>query len=383
MPPSDLISVRNFRDKFAGLVRSQKDRGLLSAQSEWPEEVQQEVASRCQIADDLSFSNAAFVNPTLFHMLRQHREFNDETEREWLQKKRDLAVEQDLQRQEKLDEIQNAYAAAIENQQEQHAEELDEEGLAPVSDTPARNGQRGRQDKAVTGTTNGHKDDAPLDTNMLLSVEAPEGEGEIDSHSMEVDSGTLEDALARLASDSTGAGAGSTFDGQGVYTSLNGVDTFQNTDVGPESGVEPLSNGVLSGDSEMPALAENGKAGAGESDDGLSIDGLSDDLSSDEDDNYSPSGNKAASSAAKASARQPADVAIRTPQSALPQGITHEMLRKALANSGFVRSTEAEEDPKRVVKQRTRVVEPAGVSELESKFRTVKTSLDESTLASL
>ncbi|KAJ1905981.1 hypothetical protein LPJ71_004398, partial [Coemansia sp. S17] len=91
MPPSDLISVRNFRDKFAGLVRSQKDRGLLSAQSEWPEEVQQEVASRCQIADDLSFSNAAFVNPTLFHMLRQHREFNDETEREWLQKKRDLA----------------------------------------------------------------------------------------------------------------------------------------------------------------------------------------------------------------------------------------------------------------------------------------------------
>ncbi|KAJ2462418.1 hypothetical protein GGI03_004482 [Coemansia sp. RSA 2337] len=383
MPPSDLISVRNFRDKFAGLVRSQKDRGLLSAQSEWPEEVQQEVASRCQIADDLSFSNAAFVNPTLFHMLRQHREFNDETEREWLQKKRDLAVEQDLQRQEKLDEIQNAYAAAIETQQEQHAEELDEEGLAPVSDTPARNGQRGRQDKAVTGTTNGHKDDAPLDTNMLLSVEAPEGEGEIDSHSMEVDSGTLEDALARLASDSTGAGAGSTFDGQGVYTSLNGVDTFQNTDVGPESGVEPLSNGVLSGDSEMPALAENGKAGAGESDDGLSIDGLSDDLSSDEDDNYSPSGNKAASSAAKASARQPADVAIRTPQSALPQGITHEMLRKALANSGFVRSTEAEEDPKRVVKQRTRVVEPAGVSELESKFRTVKTSLDESTLASL
>ncbi|KAJ2866225.1 hypothetical protein GGH94_001680 [Coemansia aciculifera] len=341
MPPSDLISVRNFRDKFAGLVRSQKDRGLLSAQSEWPEEVQQEVASRCQIADDLSFSNAAFVNPTLFHMLRQHREFNDETEREWLQKKRDLAVEQDQQRQEKLDEIQNAYTALLENQQEQQAEEVDEEGPAPVLDTPARNGQRGRQDNAGAAAASGDKDDAPLDTNMLLSVEVPEGDTEID------------------------------------------MDAFQNTAVGPGSGDEPLSNGILSGDSEMPAQAENGKASAGESDDGLSIDGLSDDLSSDEDDNYSPSGSKITSNAAKAPARQPADVAIRTPQSALPQGITHEMLRKALANSGFVRSTEAEEDPKRVVKQRTRVVEPAGVSELESKFRTVKTSLDESTLASL
>ncbi|KAJ2628875.1 hypothetical protein GGF44_004389, partial [Coemansia sp. RSA 1694] len=126
MPPSDLISVRNFRDKFAGLVRSQRDRGLLSAQSEWPEEVQQEVASRCQIADDLSFSNAAFVNPTLFHMLRQHREFNDETEREWLQKKRDLAVEQDRLRKDKLDEIQNSYAASMDNQQP-GAPEVDEE----------------------------------------------------------------------------------------------------------------------------------------------------------------------------------------------------------------------------------------------------------------
>ncbi|KAJ2828391.1 hypothetical protein GGI24_002403 [Coemansia furcata] len=146
MPPSDLINVRNFRDKFSGLVRSQKDRGLLNAQSEWAEEIQQEVASRCQIVDDLSFSNAAFVNPTLFHMLRQHREFNDETEREWLQRKRDLAIEQDLQRQEKLDEIQNAYAASMENQQEQLAQDkfrtvktsLDESTLASLREANRR-----------------------------------------------------------------------------------------------------------------------------------------------------------------------------------------------------------------------------------------------------
>ncbi|KAJ2821928.1 hypothetical protein FBU31_004747 [Coemansia sp. 'formosensis'] len=381
MPPSDLINVRNFRDKFSGLVRSQKDRGLLNAQSEWAEEIQQEVASRCQIVDDLSFSNAAFVNPTLFHMLRQHREFNDETEREWLQRKRDLAIEQDLQRQEKLDEIQNAYAASMEHQQEQLAQELDEEDLVPVPESPARNGQSGRQIKANTATTNDDREDTPHDADMPLSVGVSEGNAGLDSQTMEVDSGTIEDALARLASDN--ARAGPTFGDQRLYDPLNGVDAFQNTEVGHESNDEPLSNSILSGDSGMPEQAGSGKLSAGESDDGLSIDGLSENLTSDDDDNYTPSGSKAARNAAKSSSKEPADVAIRTPQSDLPQGITHEMLRKALANSGFVRSTEAEEDPKRVVKQRARVVEPPGVSELESKFRTVKTSLDESTLASL
>ncbi|KAJ2493881.1 hypothetical protein IWW37_000267 [Coemansia sp. RSA 2050] len=375
MPPSDLINVRSFRDKFAGLVRSQKDRGLLSAQSEWPEEVQQEVASRCQIADDLSFSNAAFVNPTLFHMLRQHREFNDETEREWLQKKRDLAAEQDLQRQEKLDEIQNAYAASMENQLEQQAQEPDDGGSAPVLEVPARNSPRSRQAKTRAAVRNGDRDDAPMGPDRLHSVEVSEDDV------MDVDTGTLEDALARLTSDKDGAAL--TFAAPELYTALSGEDAFKSTEATPESQDEPLGSGILSGDSGLPAPAENGRASAGESDDGLSIDGLSDDLSSDAEDNYTPSGNRVANKAARKSTKEPADVAIRTPQSALPQGITHEMLRKALANSGFVRSTEAEEDPKRVVKQRTRAVEPAGVSELESKFRTVKTSLDESTLASL
>ncbi|KAJ2689144.1 hypothetical protein IWW39_001698 [Coemansia spiralis] len=375
MPPSDLINVRSFRDKFAGLVRSQKDRGLLSAQSEWPEDVQQEVASRCQIADDLSFSNAAFVNPTLFHMLRQHREFNDETEREWLQKKRDLAAEQDLQRQEKLDEIQNAYAASMENQPEQQAHEPDDSGSAPVLEASSRNSPMDRQAETRIAVINGDNEDIAVGTGALHGVGGAEG------NAMEVDTGTLEDALARLTSDKDGAAL--TFADQELYAPMNGESAFQDTGATPGSRDEPLSSGILSSDSGLLAPAENGKAGAGESEDGLSIDGLSDNLSSDEDDSYTPSGGRAASNAAKRSAKEPADVAIRTPQSALPQGITHEMLRKALANSGFVRSTEAEEDPKRVVKQRTRVVEPAGVSELESKFRTVKTSLDESTLASL
>ncbi|KAJ2507124.1 hypothetical protein IWW47_001259 [Coemansia sp. RSA 2052] len=383
MPPSDLISVRNFRDKFAGLVRSQRDRGLLSAQSEWPEEVQQEVASRCQIADDLSFSNAAFVNPTLFHMLRQHREFNDETEREWLQKKRDLAVEQDRLRKDKLDEIQNSYAASMDNQQP-GAPEVDEEGLASASEPSARSNRKGRQAKAGASTANANKGGALLEEDMLPSVSAAEGDGELDSQDMEVDSGTVEDALARLASDSGGAAA-STFAGQELYSHQNGASTFQSVEVVLETGGAPESSRVLPVDSEEPAQTANGKDKASDSDEGLSVDGLSEGLSfSDEDDNYSPGASKpAAAPSTRASARKPADVAIRTPQSALPQGITHEMLKKALANSGFVRSTEAEEDPKRVVKQRPRVVEPAGVSELESKFRTVKTSLDESTLASL
>ncbi|KAJ2356895.1 hypothetical protein H4S01_006607, partial [Coemansia sp. RSA 2610] len=77
------------------------------------------------------------------------------------------------------------------------------------------------------------------------------------------------------------------------------------------------------------------------------------------------------------------DVTLITPHSELPKGITAEMLRKAIASSGYARSTEAAEPVRRVVRPRARVEEPAGVSELESKFRTVRKLLDESTLASL
>ncbi|KAJ2745979.1 hypothetical protein GGI20_001743 [Coemansia sp. BCRC 34301] len=383
MPPSDLISVRSFRDKFAGLVRSQKDRGLLSAQSEWPEEVQNEVASRCQIADDLSFSNAAFVNPTLFHMLRQHREFNDETEREWLQKKRDLAVEQDRLRKDKLDEIQNAYAASMERQQPGVSE--NNGTSASALDSFARSKHNGRQVEVRAATaTRSSKDGVMVGEDMLLSVDAATGDAELGNQTMDVDSGTVEDALARLASDTSGAGA-STFDDQELYSPLNGASALRSDEAGLLPSSAPEGNVVLPDDSEGRVKTTSGKDMASESDEDLSVDGLSEDQSSsEEDDTYSPRASRTTTAiTTRASTRKSVDVAIRTPQSALPQGITHEMLKKALANSGFVRSTEAEEDPKRVVKQRPRVVEPAGVSELESKFRTVKTSLDESTLASL
>ncbi|KAJ2484393.1 hypothetical protein EV174_002474 [Coemansia sp. RSA 2320] len=379
MPPSDLINVRNFRDKYAGLVRSQKDRGLLNAQAEWPEEVQQEVAARCQIADDLSFSNAAFVNPTLFHMLRQHREFNDETEREWLQRKRDVAAEQERHRKEKLDEIQNAYATSIENQQKQQVQNLDENGHALASENFASTDQDEQHDEVeaiVAGDSAG--DDEPLDANMLLRVDVAGNDAELGDQTMDVDRDTVEDALARLANDNSR-----------TVSAFNAQEVFS-------PAIEGGTNGFL-GDTHVEASAhteptqgENGnaKASASDSDDddevGSSFDDRSDVISSSEDDRGKlPEKGKALATPIGFSTRKPVEVAIRTPQSDLPEGITHEMLRKAMASSGFVRSTEITEDPKREVKQRIRVVEPTGVSELESKFRTVKRLLDESTLASL
>ncbi|KAJ2522119.1 hypothetical protein GGI11_001814 [Coemansia sp. RSA 2049] len=89
------------------------------------------------------------------------------------------------------------------------------------------------------------------------------------------------------------------------------------------------------------------------------------------------------SSAFKSRTKKPEEITLFTPVSELPKGITEEMLKQAIASSGFARSTDVEEETKRVVKQRTRVEEPAGVSELENKFRKVKDLLDESTLASL
>ncbi|KAJ2761904.1 hypothetical protein IWQ57_005925 [Coemansia nantahalensis] len=74
---------------------------------------------------------------------------------------------------------------------------------------------------------------------------------------------------------------------------------------------------------------------------------------------------------------------LHTPLSELPQGITEDMLKAAIAQSGFVRSDSIEETLERVAKQRVRVEEPTQVSELEGRFRTVKSHLDESTLAAL
>ncbi|KAJ2846937.1 hypothetical protein GGI22_006116, partial [Coemansia erecta] len=178
MAPSELINVREFRDKYAGLVRSQRDHGLFNAQSEWSEEVKNEVAERCCIDDDLCFSNTAFVNPTLFHMLRQHREFNEATERELLQKKREEAAELERRRQDSATE--------------QHGLVSSSDGFSHSNDTRAEASQAGFE-----GT---------IDRSMLLSVDVSSGDGELGSHTMDVDATTVEDALARLASGTSATG---------------------------------------------------------------------------------------------------------------------------------------------------------------------------------
>ncbi|KAJ2449645.1 hypothetical protein EV183_004787 [Coemansia sp. RSA 2336] len=316
--PSELINVRSFRDKYSSLVRNQKECDLFNAQSEWPSEEKAAVASRCQISDDMSFSNAAFVNPTLFHMLRQHREFNEATERELLQQKHEYAAEQEQMR------VQRQRALLEASQVSTNGYKEDASG----------------HDTSAAGVGEGD--------HSLLSMETDQSHSQLPDQSMDVDMNTVEDALARLATESA-------------------------------------------------RLENNGKA-----DDSVaaSVKSRDDDDDDDDDDEMSGQSEDDSSSHGSEHVDSPQqieppklppvkpiqnyeDINIVTPQSELPQGITPEMLKKAIAASGFARSTTVEEPVRRVVKPRVRVEEPAEVSELEAQFRSVKNLLDESTLASL
>ncbi|KAJ2632931.1 hypothetical protein H4R22_000880 [Coemansia sp. RSA 1290] len=309
--PSELINVRSFRDKYSSLVRNQKECDLFNAQNEWSPEEKTAVASRCQISDDMSFSNAAFVNPTLFHMLRQHREFNEATERELLQQKHEHAAEQEqmrVQRQRALLEASQA----------------------------SSNGYRGDvsgHDTSTAGVAGGD--------HSLLSMETGQSHSQLPDQSMDVDMNTVEDALARLATESARLeNNGKADDSVEVSVKSNDGD-----EMSEESEDDSSSNGSEHMDSPQPM--EPPKLPP-----------------------VKPIQNYE-------------DINIVTPQSELPQGITPEMLKKAIAASGFARSTTVEEPVRRVVKPRVRVEEPAEVSELEAQFRSVKNLLDESTLASL
>ncbi|KAJ2787483.1 hypothetical protein GGI15_000670 [Coemansia interrupta] len=344
MPPSDLINVRNFRDKFAGLVRGQKERGVFNAQSEWSSELYDEVASRCQIADELSFSNATFVNPTLFHMLRQHREFNEATERELLKKKRDVADELERKRQQKMAEDQEETPNGVDASSEQ-----------------------------INGDKGGGQE------SMLLAVDSTDaGQIELGEQAMEVDKSTVDDALARLVGNTLQAPGENSVPAVNIATNSNSNGT-RTTDLAAVS-----SAGHENDDSEdeRASVGDNSKGGDHGSDE-ESVDVDTSDDEKEPNTTVSQYKLKSASVAVTPLARRFDEITLRTPQSELPEGITFEMLRKAVAESGYARSTDVELEPKQPPKQRVRVEEPAGVSELENKFRNVKNLLDESTLASL
>ncbi|KAI8322039.1 hypothetical protein GQ54DRAFT_297642 [Martensiomyces pterosporus] len=343
MPPSDLISVRSFRDKFAGLVRSQKDHTIFNAQSEWPKEMQEEVASRCKIADDLSFSNAAFVNPTLFHMLRQHREFNEATERELLQKKKQVAMELEKRRREKLAGGMPGADAQSQDQQAEHAEATGVDANANIGSTNVADGEYG-------------------DSSTLLAIDADgHGSAELGPPAADVDKNTVEDALARLASGTS-----------------SGIGQAENAVNGGGSAVDSNDD---SDDSDGEEEAEGNTDNHGRGDGGSETQSLFGD--SDVDGWRYKASMRLSATPQRPAARNHEEVTLQTPVSELPRGITQEMLKKAIANSGFARSTDIPKDTKREAKMRARAAEPAGVSELENKFRNVKKLLDESTLASL
>ncbi|KAI7829134.1 snRNA-activating protein of 50kDa MW C terminal-domain-containing protein [Kickxella alabastrina] len=348
MPPSDLINVRNFRDKFAGFVRSQKDRGVFSAQSEWSPEIQSEVASRCQIADDLSFSNTAFVNPTLFHMLRQHREFNEATERELLQKKRHVAAE--LERKRHTRNWSTPSATSQQQRQREH-------------------GLEGMPDFNTAAAAEEANDGNQLaESSMLLAVDIGGCEAELGAQTMDIDSTTH-------IPESVDAHEQASFE-------MN-EDTASNpTKCNEANGSISVSTDdeVINTDGEDDNNDDNG------SDDGSSSASDVSEIEASSDDEalaYGAPRNVSAQPIMTPLIRSFEDVTLLAPQSELPEGITQEMLKRAIANSGFARSTDIEAEPKQPPKQRVRIEEPAGVSELENKFRSVKKSLDESTLASL
>ncbi|KAJ2157412.1 hypothetical protein GGF46_004536 [Coemansia sp. RSA 552] len=379
MPPSELISVRAFRDKYAGLVRGQKDCGLLNGQAEWSPETREAVANRCKIADDMSFSNAAFVNPTLFHMLRQHREFNEATERELLQQKRDNAAEMERQRQEREDELMHVeYSAA--GTHSSNANGVD--GLAASANGGGPYGEYEYAADAAqpAASANG---DVPADTggfsngSMLLAVDATANGTEVVTQSMDVDVSTVEDALARLTSRSK------------EDMRSNGGGPEEPTDSLEGDKVEAQADGKTDGQADGQAdEQENGRAdaaaGSDSGDNEYSEDELSDDAYSEYDDEeQTPVQPLRTVPAQNRSTTDPENVTLLTPQTELPVGITEDMLKQAIASSGYARSTDIVVDTRKVARRRVRAEEPAGVSELEGQFRTVRDLLDESTLASL
>ncbi|KAJ2850957.1 hypothetical protein IWW36_001481 [Coemansia brasiliensis] len=336
--PSELINVRSFRDKYSSLVRNQKECDLFNAQSEWSPEDKAAVANRCQISDDMSFSNAAFVNPTLFHMLRQHREFNEATERELLQQKHEHAAEQEQMRIQR----QRALLAA--------SQSISSHGYRAVNGGIGPNGQ----DASVSGYGAGGAAGTIEGGHSFLSMETDQTHSQLPDQPMDVDMSTVEDALARLATESA------RLDNSGEA-------------------------GGNSAEASVRSKADEDEDMSGQSDEDDEVDsnsnGNSNSSSSEHVDSPQPLEPKKLSPAKPIQNYE--DINIVTPQSELPQGITTEMLKKAIAASGFARSTTVEEPVRRVVKPRVRVEEPAEVSELETQFRSVKKLLDESTLASL
>ncbi|KAJ2093041.1 hypothetical protein IW138_000755 [Coemansia sp. RSA 986] len=405
MAPSELIDVREFRDKYASLVRSQKDHGLFNAQSEWSKEAKDEVANRCRIDDDLCFSNTAFVNPTLFHMLRQHREFNEATERELLQKKREEAAELEKRRRTKT---------AVE-----HGPISSSEGFLQNNGTAAESTQIGFEGVVDSGGYGDSTGERAVDSSMLLSVDV-DGDGvgnELDSQAMNIDATTVEDALARLANGSStivNAVSDKVEQGEKIRSDTgnansngaqaqeehqkdesfnkNGSQVAGDEDKKEKDGVHIPANkssGSKRRDqNNIRATDKTYSDGSGSnSDDSAMSDSSLDgeDGNADNNSSFSASNSQPApvTFVSKSRARKPEEITLFTPVSELPTGITQEMLRQAIANSGFARSTDVAAETKHVVKQRTRIEEPAGVSELECKFRKVKDLLDESTLASL
>ncbi|KAJ1801179.1 hypothetical protein LPJ59_000503 [Coemansia sp. RSA 2399] len=319
-------------------------------------------------------------------MLRQHREFNEATERELLQKKREEAAELERRRQNSATE--------------QHDLVSPSDNLLDSDDTRAEVSQTG-----VEGA---------VDRSMLLSVDVSSGDGELGAQTMDVDATTVEDALARLASGTSAIGdvisgqAGQSEDSRGNAgeANPNSAQTEEEHRTGEfveKNGNQPTrvepEEGEEEKDSRAAAIKSNGSKKHDHNDDetydsgsefdseGSAISGSPfDDDDADYNSNTSASKGQLVSdmyALKKSRPRKPEEITLFTPASELPRGITQDMLKQAIANSGFARSSDVAEETKRVVKQRTRIEEPAGVSELECKFRKVKDMLDESTLASL
>ncbi|KAJ1734607.1 hypothetical protein LPJ61_000989 [Coemansia biformis] len=409
MPPSELISVRAFRDKYAGLVRNQRECGLFSTQAGWSEEAQAEVAHRCQIVDDLSFSNAAFVNPTLFHMLRQHREFNEATERELLQKKRESATELERRRREREAELQTSHAGLHGGDAELYESDTEEPHGRNIQHQPGQAGhdanglgypgtgegllggyEQGSDPARVTAAVAGNGDFG--DASMLLAVDVDQDGAELGAQAMDVDTETVEDALARLASATAGGqrAAGDVPNaedaGKGRDSDSQGARADNSAELLPAD-ASPAGDQGSGGDGD-------GFGGFGGAGDGCDLSGVGDDDDDLYSDDHPSDGEYAEEGRARArparnmsvgsnSTKNREEVMLHTPLAELPQGITEDMLKAAIAKSGFSRSDDVEETMERVTKQRVRVEEPTEVSELESRFRNVKTHLDESTLAAL
>ncbi|KAJ1916261.1 hypothetical protein H4219_003881 [Mycoemilia scoparia] len=369
-----------------------------------------------KVTEDYSFSSSAFVNPTLFSMLRKHREFTEATERE-IQRRKNEEVQ--LLRQQEQALLQGLIQAENEYNKQQGMD-IDESSILAAATTTTTvttdpitltahdvDGNENRQDTD-------HEDDANAqDTSNLIvfnteedgyQKEGTETTDQIehgDANTPTVDKPDF--APTNNEPNSTAGDANTDGDAMNVEAEdpsseinasggnailgdqMKGLDQATINDAVAKLTAQPLNseeNNNIEDVDDQNDLGETKEGGDGKHSGGDSNMDIDNEL------------HQEVSTEIGASAPQGDQDTQASISGKLPQGITPGMFQDAVENSGFSRSegfTQQEDEQKenfnstngqsrnkRAAKMQTNII-----SDLEQQFCRVADMLDKSSLASL